>query len=453
MRWRRHAGAGGPSDDELIARLRRTFQAEAGALEPHSGRTPAVLAGAVHPRPRPSRRAPLAIGGALVLAVGALGVAIGLSPQAGRTTVGVAAPSPVPAPPQARSAQMRRASAAQPSKVVALRAGFTPESVTFVTSNIGWVLGSEPCASTRCWALAATTDDARIWQGAPLPPIQWTSTRWSVRFANTMDGWIFSGPGSAAQVWATTDGGSSWFPETLPGTASALAQSAQAQAQLQGLEVTAGKARAALLDPATSTVSLDAVKVGSTRWVSSNVGIAAASGPAAQLVLQGSAGWVLGAGGSSQGGARLVAGAWRPWRGPCGSTAGVVLAAPTVSSMLAVCPSASGGPESVLSSRDGGSTFNTSGTMPTGVTVGALSAATPSILVAAASSSDAASLLMSTNSGRSWTTQWTGGAGDSVLQVGFENPLQGVAIVSGPSGGQLLMTFNAGRSWGVVPVG
>src|ERR1700686_157697 len=46
--------------------------------------------------------------------------------------------------------------------------GFLPKSVTFVPLNMGWVLGSAPCDTTRCLVLLETTDSGRTWTSEPV---------------------------------------------------------------------------------------------------------------------------------------------------------------------------------------------------------------------------------------------------------------------------------------------
>ena len=47
--------------------------------------------------------------------------------------------------------------------------GFRPMSVTFVSADQGWVLGSAPCSTGRCPVIAHTLDGGRTWSTIPAP--------------------------------------------------------------------------------------------------------------------------------------------------------------------------------------------------------------------------------------------------------------------------------------------
>ncbi len=123
-------------------------------------------------------------------------------------------------------------------RVGSVQASFDPGSVTFISLQTGWVLGTAPCASGReCLALRETTDAGRAWSARPLPASLLAAADrlvggvpaavhgmagLNVRFADRRDGWIY---GSLAvttgsyrpTLWSTHDGGLVWREQPLPG--------------------------------------------------------------------------------------------------------------------------------------------------------------------------------------------------------------------------------------------
>ena len=118
----------------------------------------------------------IALAGALVIALAAL-VLRPVAPPPGEpgsssiatlpsaTTQSSGAPSPAVQSPSSPTASPSSANASS----TPARAGFEPVSVTFVSADEGWVLGSVPCGSTRCAAIERTTDGGRTWASAPAP--------------------------------------------------------------------------------------------------------------------------------------------------------------------------------------------------------------------------------------------------------------------------------------------
>jgi len=97
----------------------------------------------------------------------------------------------------------------------ASRSGFQPAAASFVSSNLGWVLGQSGCQS--CAALRVTTDGGHRWAALPAPPAPLGFAQPSaaaitdIAFANLADGFLY-GPG----LLATHDGGRSWVRQNLP---------------------------------------------------------------------------------------------------------------------------------------------------------------------------------------------------------------------------------------------
>ena len=107
--------------------------------------------------------------------------------------------------------------------------GFEASSVSFVSAQAGFVLGTRRCSELPCKALLRkTVNGGKTWTSVPAPavslvppfngpPLSDVST---VRFENASDGWLFN-PG----LWATTDGGAQWHRVALPGEVVAVAAS------------------------------------------------------------------------------------------------------------------------------------------------------------------------------------------------------------------------------------
>lgn len=107
--------------------------------------------------------------------------------------------------------------------------GFEANSASFVSAQVGYVLGARGCSIMPCKArMEKTVDGGKHWTKVPMPAVKLVpsfsdsprSAVGSVRFENARDGWVF-GPG----LWATTNGGSRWHRVTLAGNVIALAAS------------------------------------------------------------------------------------------------------------------------------------------------------------------------------------------------------------------------------------
>lgn len=326
-------------------------------------------------------------------------------------------------------------------------AGFAAASVTFVSADDGWALGTVAGAL----ALARTQDAGHSWSSVTPPPthfsgqgVEASSGVSGIRFANTEDGWTY-GP----ELWATQDGGSTWTEVTLPGVA--------AGSPVWSLETSDGIVAAAVLATGTPSLEIETSSVGSGAWVlaSATVEIGAGPIPSPQLVLQGSAGWLLENDRTVVGGARLQSGSWSSWTPACSTAGGAAaLAASTAQDLLAVCDvgaytSGSPAEEAFVSTNGGGSFTGLSGSLPSGCQGSATLASATSSLAAAGCG---AQIVATFNGGGSWAPVYTGASGASIAYVGFTTTTQGVAIATAPgsAAGTLLMTRNGGASWAVV---
>jgi hypothetical protein len=334
-------------------------------------------------------------------------------------------------------------------------AGFEAASVTFVSSQDGWVLGTVGGSL----ALARTQDGGTTWTSVTPPPTAFYTGSGStdvsgIRFANQQDGWAYG-----YDLFATHNGGTTWTQVALPGLSSSTGGS-----PIQDLETSGGSVDAVITG--SSGFDIATSPVGSNSWTSSPTTLAYGAGPVpdAQLVLQGSSGWIVENDRVVGAGARLQSGSWSSWTPPCTTAGGpAVLAPSSATDLFAVCAEGiwAGGPMSVRAyvSTTAGSAFTElSSALPfTSAQVGAYGdspppAASPSTSVLAVG--DGGDLLASFDSGSTWSTAYSGVAGTSITYVGFTSTTQGVAIEASSASplGTLLMTRNGGQAWAAVTI-
>ncbi|NNN19664.1 MAG: hypothetical protein HKL84_07400 [Acidimicrobiaceae bacterium] len=105
-----------------------------------------------------------------------------------------------------------------------LPSGFEPQSASFVSSNIGFVLGISNCTGGPCLTIARTEDGGKTWLSIPAPatplaqgPLLTSNSAAvsRIRFVNILDGYLY-GP----SFYATKDGGATWQKVTLSGAPS-----------------------------------------------------------------------------------------------------------------------------------------------------------------------------------------------------------------------------------------
>lgn len=354
------------------------------------------------------------------------------------------APSSSPAPSSSKAPQPPPTSGPKGGPVPA---GFVPVSVTFVSLVAGWVLGTAPCASPPCTSLVRTNDAGKTWVGIPAPRVALDGNQPGgvrrVRFADADNGWAF-GP----ELWATHDGGSHWSKTTLPGVAP--------DAPISDLQAANGTVHAAVLDA--GRVSIESSAVASEAWKKSPTTVELGAGPVpqAQIVLQGSTGWLLEVNRTVISGARLSGGQWVPWAPPCADVGGPAhLAASTPSDIVAICDEGiwAGGPraERAYLSADAGATFRqTAVPLPIACCVAVAATARPGTVVSAGSMEDGTAVLLATfDQGATWAPAYRGPGRQSWGDLGFTSAAQGVAITRTSDGqsGTLLMTFDGGHTW------
>ncbi len=357
-------------------------------------------------------------------------------------TASTATPAPSASPVVASPAPS--VTPAAPSALI----GLSPASVTFVSPDDGWVLGTGTCASGACAAISRTADAGRTWSAVAAPaasivpaPSQGNEGISRIRFADARDGWAY-GP----DLWATHDGGATWARLTIAGLPAGSA--------IVALEAGNGSVHAVVLDGqgfrvASSPVGTDAFRLAAVR-----VAVGAGPVPAVQLVLSGAAGWLLENDRTVVGGARLVNGSWVAWQPPCLSVVGpAYLAASSATELAAACdvglwssPTGS----HLFVSHDGGSTFVAATTPVPLTTTAGITAASPSVTVVGGSDAAGAALVGTFDGGRTWSVVAPLGTA-GLTDLGFTTATQGVVIVTSGNGpGILYMTRDGGRTWGAV---
>jgi len=319
--------------------------------------------------------------------------------------------SSTPTPTTASAAASPSPTAAPASSPPAsVRPGFAASDVTFVSTQLGWVLGSGQ--------LLTTDDGAVSWTALPAPPAGVTH----LRFANSSDGYAWSTNGA---LWVTTDGGTSWQSGRL--------------GQVLSLETASGLVWA-IAGPQPYP-DVWRAPVGSTDW--KNLGFT--PDRSATLLVHGPTAYVVG-----QEGAGPIAPSVEVYTGtqagrhqalPCPAAQPVPyaeLGASTDGSLVLVCD-IQGQSQSDLAyvSTDEGASWTAITAPPVwsnGVTA-----------IAGKRFSWNGNLLVS--SGGAWTVALAGPSGGFSL-VGFETDQQGIALAAD---GALWITKDGGSTWSQVP--
>lgn len=440
-----------PAEDEpLVGRLRETFRLEAEAVAPFTGRYRSIAA--IHDwraRRRAARRraagAILAV--AAVAAVTAAGVSAAVVANRPAGTNVVAAPGirsgVIGRLHQARSMTPTVGAASVPE----VPASFAPLAATFVTSDIGYTLGTVACPWVRCLTLAGTLDGGRTWTdlGTPVPagttlglpasgPIAL-----SMRFSDQDDGWIYGNVGTQYVLWWTGDAGHTWR---------AVGQKVTGGGSVTALEATGGRAQAAVVRGAPAGVTVISSAQSSTTWsqTSPRLRLAGTTTPATDLVLQQQGGWLVVNAPTFVSGARLASpGRWVPWTPVAASGATVHLAADSATDVFEAAQPAQGAAGAALyHSTDGGLQWSSIARLPAGLRVEALAAPTVGTVAVAGADGGRTVIQMSDDSWLTAQTVWSGSG--PVSELGFEDAQQGIALI----GSRLLMTYDGGAHWAGV---
>lgn len=368
------------------------------------------------------------------------------------------------------------------------RTDFEPRSVTFVSLDTGWVLGTAPCAAGgRCLALEETIDAGRYWSARPLPTALLAAADrkvdgvpaelapccggLNIRFANRRDGWIYGGltvagrlAGSTEPIlWSTHDGGEVWRQQALPGLSD--------ESPIFDVEAAGGMVYLMAPNDAEG-VTVESSPVSEDSWhVSNAVRLGDPAGGSMQsgaFVLHGSRGWLVeGNDRGTTGSAELASdGRWVGWTPPCASVGHTfaIPAASTSSDLVAICvmggfayplsrsapPGATVGSSWLYFSRNGGRTFEAGPELGTQANFGfdgILASPSPGVILIGRYVADGQVLAASFDGGDQWTEFYRG----QPLFLGFTSSSQGVGIVQSSNGATtMIMTFDGGHHW--VPV-
>jgi len=372
-------------------------------------------------------------------------------------------------------------------------APFDPYSVSFVSLDTGWALGTAPCASAgHCLGLRETTDGGRSWFARPLPAAllavadrklggvpadlaESAGTGLTVRFANRSDGWIYGGlavpakyPGgegtaTKAALWSTHDGGQSWTQQPLNGLGE--------EDTIFDLEAAGGTAYLMQSSKNFDKLTVKSSPVASDSWhVSNTAALGSPAGGGEQqgsFVLAGASGWLVeGNDRGTTGSAQLESGKWVAWTPPCASVGHsfAIPASSTPTKLVASCVmggfayglSKSAPPGATLESTwlyfssDGGRTFTAGPEIGKQVGfLGVLASPTPGVILAdGMAASGQYDLLASFDGAVRWSDVYTG----DIAYLGFTSPTQGVAIVRNfqSASATMIMTFDGGHHWAPV---
>jgi photosystem II stability/assembly factor-like uncharacterized protein len=318
-------------------------------------------------------------------------------------------------------------------------AGFRPQSVTFVSANEGWVLGTAPCHSAPCTSIVATGDGGRSWHPIPAPRARLTQFGrgtgvGELRFAGPLDGFAYD-----PDLYFTHDGGASWHRVRLPGRVGDL----EASGGVVYAAVRAGRGQERIYRSAANTNAWSMV-------AGLPVGIKGTPGEGT-ITLHGTSAWIFI-------GSRLYATStgtsWFRVQLPCDRArklfADSVAAFDThrITLLCTGLPAAGTTAKVVYASGNGGHSFSRAGTAPSGGDGGVLAEPAPAHIFIA-SSSGATFIYVSRNGGRTWQTSlFLADGGKGWNDFGFTTATQGIAVEGVPAiGSHLYLTRNGGRTW------
>jgi hypothetical protein len=105
---------------------------------------------------------------------------------------------------------------------------FHAQSMSWITAQHGWMLGTAPCGSSTCTTVLGTTDAGATWNTVGTINAPMTFERASgvteIRFADDLHGWAFD-----PAAWVTNDGGVTWSKLRPPGNRPVIAMAGDAQ--------------------------------------------------------------------------------------------------------------------------------------------------------------------------------------------------------------------------------
>jgi photosystem II stability/assembly factor-like uncharacterized protein len=333
---------------------------------------------------------------------------------------------------------------------------FEAQSVSFVSAQTGFVLGTRHCSRLPCTALLEkTVNGGATWTAVPAPAVSLvthfttspTSAVSSVRFENTNEGWLL-GP----SLWATTNGGKQWHRVTaVPGEIIDLAVS-DGEVYVSAEPADGGLDQARLYES----------RVGGSKWT-----LVPKVTPLNLLTVFGHSVWADSANG-------VTPGLWTStdsglrwsrlsFRCPKIALSASAVAAASTSDVAIACsdqgyPQPGFSVKEVFTSTNGGRTFHLAGEPPEpGQVYGlAMPPGNPQVITLNAASG-ASFLYQSANGGKTWKTNtyYDGGLGFSDLSyvsatTGYVIHFMGSPVIAYNDG--LMKTTNAGRTWKNVTI-
>jgi len=351
-------------------------------------------------------------------------------------------PTPTAAPSVTPGQPMTPAPAGGP-----VPSSFTATSVTFVSAQEAFVLGTAPCPHAVCTSIVRTLDRGASWRGLPAPVVPLSPPGgtgvWGTRFATPEHGFVF-GDG----LWETNDGGQHWASAAYPGGSilSLAAIDGQVLALTATCSVQAGCAQPGTLwrRPLAGGAWSQVTQVTASGAADPTDLIATQAGVAA--VLDGIDVVV-----TSNGGITITRHVT-----PCTTAAitqesSVAVIAPDGLALLCTGQGFTGHTvKTVYIGSDLGATWVMAGMPGTAGDGGTIAAANPSQLVIATASA-ASWLDYSSNGAARWQTAVTEpDGGQGWADLGFTTANDGVAI-HGPAArgfvGQLMLTEDGGLTW------
>ena len=346
------------------------------------------------------------------------------------------------------------ATSAAPSTVTApsggpVPTGFAAASVTFVSPEEAFVLGTAPCAKAPCTSILRTQDRGASWRGLPAPVAPLAARYevagpavWGIRFASPSHGFVF-GNG----LWETTDGGEHWASAVSPGSS------------IESLEVIDGQVLAVVSTCTpnggcgqTGTLMRRALAGGGWQVVKQLADHGAIATRARVAAVLDGGNVIVTANGGISTATRAT---------PCraegiNAPAAMAVTSPNGLALLCAGNGAAGSVDkTVYVSDDLGAHWTKAGSPSQHGDPEGISAASTSQLVVAAASG-ASMLYYSADGGAQWSTAYYAGDGGlGFNDLGFTTATNGV-VVYGPvmsdnnaedRPGRLLLTSNGGASW------
>jgi photosystem II stability/assembly factor-like uncharacterized protein len=408
--------------------------------------------------PRPAR-GPVRVASGVAL-IGAMALA-GCGPVGSASSSGSSGTPPSGAPMAATSA----APSASPVVSNDLVPGFQVLSMTFVSAQQGFALGTVGCGSTRCVALLGTSDGGGVWRRLTAPtttpagPAGANSTARTcpssqpcvsqVRFATPLIGYAY-GP----SLLVTSDGGGRWSRatgadvsslEAANGTVARVASSAPGCSGMRsqiGDATVGGGTWQALPAPAIGTICPPVLYRQGNRLVLAGYGNPAGGVRATAQIARSSDGGKTWASGPDKCG------------GASGYASGVALAPPDVLVLMCQAQKAASngtfGPAWVRVSVNGGATFGPDRQVVSGPAAPPgtllqyqLAAASDGRLLVVETGSSGSRALLTENGGQTWSPALSLAPGPDVVLVGYQNPL--TARIA--QGDKVWTTSNGGQTW------